>query len=63
MWAIMGGSGFENNPKYMVIRSCEVTTPFGLCVAVPQKLRIAEAETLYKLPQSRFNNFLNSVKL
>jgi 5'-methylthioadenosine phosphorylase len=47
MWAIIGGSGFEKNTGYTVIKTYPVKTPFGKGSADLQHIRVAGIESLY----------------
>jgi len=60
MWAIIGGSGFEKNPDYRVINSHHLDTPFGVCSASIQHIRVANIDALFLSRHGIYHELLPS---
>ncbi|MEI6791306.1 MAG: helix-hairpin-helix domain-containing protein, partial [Myxococcaceae bacterium] len=60
MWAIIGGSGFENFPEFEILEDLERETPFGLASSGAKKIRLAGEEILFISRHGRSHELLPS---
>lgn len=60
MWAIIGGSGFENFPEFEILEDLLRETPFGLASTGAKKVRLAGEEILFISRHGKSHEFLPS---
>jgi 5'-methylthioadenosine phosphorylase len=57
MWAILGGSGFENFEDFQVEDEVEVSTPFGKPSAPIQRVKIHKEQALFLSRHGKYHEF------
>ncbi len=60
MWAIIGGSGFENFANVELVEECNVTTPFGKPSSGLKRIRIQGQECLFLSRHGQHHELLPS---